>query len=358
MSEWTEGIRVFNPDHKIQYQNVCQDKRGVEHHVDVINGHLYHYIRSSRPVDGSWILTDPVKISETKVRGTPKIYLSSDGYLQIWASRKRKGKVRFWANPIDFPDPAAPMFIVMDRKIYYRGKRIIFVGNSSRQILHIAKGYWEGNGMDEYREYMDRVKSSGQNYVRHDAVDDPEFVRDHCVELLNEGIFPEITLGDQDREYFGNYQDIVTVLLGLPVFLEVENEFLSDEYWVYVAKERARYIHDKGGFATGGGWGYSEYGQENSKKFHEICPYHKAAIVHRGPYPPMDPLLDEIRKWAKEKPVLCNELLYNLENYPSVPESEVEAYVRAMILDAGACGVNIYRDEYELAGRLAKEFNP
>lgn len=388
MNKWTQGMRVFNKNMKLTAQNVCIDSRGVEHHVDVNNGHLYHYYRSSTPVDGTWLFSAPQRISSTPVVGTPTIFLTPDGNLRIWACRHTSGKIQLWAKPDDFPDLAKkklPVLTVRDGQLCYGdgGKEpIILVGNSWRQILHVAKGirlsalwppasmaarqaYGSDNGMEAYREYMERVKSSGQNYVRHDAFDDIPLVLEHCTELYHAGIIVELTLGDRDREHFGSYRDLADAVAAHPnVVLELENEFLNDEHWVDVAKERAEYISKFGAVVSGGAWGFSHHGKELCRKFHDICSYHNTATVHRGKsgngrtgYPPMQPLLDEIKEWAAHYPVLCNELLYDLEDYPSVPKGKAEFYIRAMI-GAGACAVNIYRDEFELAGRLAKEFNP
>lgn len=109
MNGWTQGVRTFAEELGIiQSQDRCIDKRGVEHHANIKDGILYHNIKSSRPVKGSWIFTESRQISNTKVIGNPLIFINEDGDVEIWAIKATGGKIRLWAPPETFPDPAAP----------------------------------------------------------------------------------------------------------------------------------------------------------------------------------------------------------------------------------------------------------
>ena len=179
--------------------------------------------------------------------------------------------------------------------------------------------------------------------------------------MAEKRILVELTTADAEfSEFFPPHQDLFHALkaagLGRLVVIEGENEFLDDESRILVSCEILTEAKEQGFITSGGAWGYSNHGKELAERFDEECSAHDALVIHRGPYPPKDPWLEYIRDRKKERPVNCNELLYNLDNIPSVPVGELEDYIRGA-KNAGANAICVYRDEWKLAGCLCQEFN-
>lgn len=325
MNGWTEGVRIFNGElGKLQGQSTYLDRRGCEHHFDIKeNGQLYHSIMSSRPVKGSWLFSKAKLMTKVKVVGAPSVIEQPNGGIEVWACRTTKGKIRLWARPEEFPDPAGeeeepdkpPALKIKDGQFCYLNDGTVpikFKGAAMREALLLSCGWnegWTKKSLEWYeQEVLAYYADQGYiNLVRTDTCEAPKIVAHHAEFCYDHGIIWMANLFDRDLPN-GDVETNINILAPYPnIILQAGNELLGDTpdeeinkmvIWIREINESKIGISAGGAFGAGGRKTWED-------KFLPQNPRPAVWAMHR-PYDANDPTdkngqLKKHIKWLKEE---------------------------------------------------------
>jgi len=182
---------------------------------------------------------------------------------------------------------APPRLAIRDGKICYRDGGtvpIILCGVSRWEALWREKGLYHDWGPYSLAWYEEELGKYGINYVRHGAIENFDFVYEHCRRLKDKGIIVELTVfrGLEEGRLMELSETNIRALAGLGnVFFDCHNEFTDSLADVYEAKAIADIIAGYGCIVSGGAYGASSNGEQNAAFFHQICSSHQISTVHR-----------------------------------------------------------------------------
>lgn len=128
---------------------------------------------------------------------------------------------------------------------------------------------WQNLTYDEYVGYLNRFPT---NYVRQGIVPNLELMQKFTDDMRQSEKIVEWTIYNRQAPYdMGDAEKAVNALISYPnIFFDLHNEFTDEEEDIYLAMDLADYVIKQGGIVSGGAWGYSTHGEENSQVFYQL----------------------------------------------------------------------------------------
>lgn len=257
------------------------------------------YIKGTEPTDICILHKKPepeyimVKVCET-TRLLPNEYCPLVIEMKFEKGKEPTRVCAFHRKPEPPPPPPPPIkpsrLAIVNGQICYKNDGTIPIklcGVSRWEALWREVGgpnyhyNWEPYSLAWYENELAKY---GINYVRHGAVQDYDFVYQHCKRMKEKRIMVELTVfrGLSEGRLIDLTPENIRTLAGLGnVFFDCHNEFMDSREDVEEAIIIARLISENGGIVSGGAWGASTDGERNAELFQRTCGYHEISTVHR-----------------------------------------------------------------------------
>ena len=196
-----------------------------------------------------------------------------------WWKQKYNDCMKDKPNPQ--PSKAIKSLEVKDGKFWVNGKATKLYGVSKREMIAVGSGDCT-NVNYKYADIKKTILNSNINYIRVLAGKNLAYFRKEVEEYLDNGIVVEVELfdaGNLFRKYQASQVDTFEATKDLPVFFDINNEFLAEGV-VDVVLAIAEYVKKHGGICSAGAWS-GENGKQLSQEFKSKCNAYQVVSHHR-----------------------------------------------------------------------------
>lgn len=227
--------------------------------------------------DSGWGTTINIDYEQNPLHHAKTVFKWSDAQInEVW-------KALGWGIPYPSP-PSQPKLSVSGGVLYCGNKKFKGAGASSRLALLDKTGeHGFGPWPPDYQfeDYIQDIKDSGINYVRHIGSMDFDFLKAHCQEMKDNNIVVEVEVYDPalldfpfvDISRMGELSELGNVLIN------PGNEFRDDASQVNIVLDICEDLTNQGCIVGSGAW--SDPGEPLSELFFSSNPKISYSTHHR-----------------------------------------------------------------------------